>query len=223
MVAADVGDNRVEAARERENAWLEKQLREGDSSMTAANSAATPATPATPVKSPINVEPNHLPLEGDGLVERAMHIEPHEDRQNRNAHDWNERLEDENFHGIVTPLRLCQLTGTAWLTKYSRLSGTTCQRYGRLLLSMLLHHSMVSRQDSHTTYRSTMRMGTHGTLMCPLNVPSASDISTNRSQHLSLEVRYAQRSVHCKEQRLVNGTQITGDGMDVIIVGEAIW
>lgn len=45
MATDDIGDNRVKATRERENAWLEKQVREGEVPAAASRSVPTPPTP----------------------------------------------------------------------------------------------------------------------------------------------------------------------------------
>ena len=55
MAADAIGDNRIKAARERENAWLEKQVREGET--PAAASRFVP-TPPTPIDDPVRTMPS---------------------------------------------------------------------------------------------------------------------------------------------------------------------
>ena len=61
MAADDIGDNRIKAARERENAWLEKQVREGETPAAANRPEPTPPTPTdNPIRTmPITAQQEH--------------------------------------------------------------------------------------------------------------------------------------------------------------------
>ena len=87
MAKDEVGDNRVKAARERENAWLEKQVREGEITAGANRSEPTPTTPK----------------ENAGQPGIGAHIprESQEEQDLRNADLQNRQLDEDNFHEIV--------------------------------------------------------------------------------------------------------------------------
>ena len=91
MAADEIGDNRVKAARERENAWLEKQVREGDSSKTTS---IPPAAPATPEEAPVDAQ-------SASATPQAAPMDINDDRQDRSMDHWNERLQEDNFHEVV--------------------------------------------------------------------------------------------------------------------------
>ena len=66
-------------------------MREGDN----PKKTATPtAAPATHVDAPADDERTNE-------VRQTAHMEPHDDRQNRNADYWNERLQEDHFHDVV--------------------------------------------------------------------------------------------------------------------------
>ena len=90
MAADDIGDNRTKAAREREDAWLEKQVRKGET--PAAASRFVP-TPPTPMDDPVRTMPS--------TAEAPMIRESREEQELRNADLQNRQLDEDNFHDIV--------------------------------------------------------------------------------------------------------------------------
>ena len=93
MATDDVGDHRVKAARERANAWLDKEVREGELQAAASQPELTPPTPMDkPIRTmPINAQPGG---------EAPMPRESREEQELRNANDLNQQLNEDNFYEI---------------------------------------------------------------------------------------------------------------------------
>ena len=194
MAADAIRDNRIKAAREREDAWLEKQVREDNKSMTAANPTAAPATP---VKSLANAERSNE-------VQQAVRMKPHDDRQNRNADYWKDIPQENNFQYIVNE-------EDQMYDDIEAVSMDGDNMVNQILAIVKKHVSEVwapphvnaradkyNKQASHTTSRPTMEIGNLGSSMCQHKGPSASGISSNRHHPLSLAAQCARLSMHRK-------------------------